>query len=295
MPSKGFATRDLTRSYLSPRTLLGTGMTILVFICGILALLPLLAVLFYILVQGFSSLSWNVFTQLPPPPSAQPLEKVSGGFGNAILGTLMMVGIAALISIPFGILAAIYLTEFSSRRLARWIRFATNILSGVPSIIAGVFAYGIVVIAMGTFSAIAGGVALSVLMLPIVVRTTDEALQLVPKELRQASIGLGATNFQTVFRVVLPAAIPAIVTGVTLAIARATGETAPLLYTALSSQYWPNNLFSPTPSLAFLIYNFATVPYKNQQQLAWAASLILILIVLLTSIFARWVTRQKVY
>lgn len=265
-------------------------MTILAFTCGGLALLPLLAVLSYVTIQGFSSLSLSVFTELPPPPLSG-----SGGFGNAILGTLIMVGIAAAISVPFGVLAAIYLTEFSTNNVSRWIRFATNVLSGVPSIIAGVFAYGIVVLTLGKFSALAGGVALSVLMLPVIVKTTDESLQLVPQDLRQAAVGLGATKFQTVWQVVLPAAIPAIVTGATLAIARASGETAPLLFTALFAQFWPTDLLSPTPSLAVLVFNFAISPFQNWRSLAWAASLILVLMVLITSIIARLATRRKVY
>ncbi|MBR8834682.1 MAG: phosphate ABC transporter permease PstA [Stigonema ocellatum SAG 48.90 = DSM 106950] len=288
-PSHGFVPGSLNRSSTSPRTLFSTVMTVLAFVCGILALLPLLAVLSYVLIQGFSSLSLNLFTQLPPPPSVP-----GGGFANAIVGTLIMVGLGALISVPVGVLAAIYLTEFSSGRERRGIRFATNVLSGVPSIIAGVFAYGIIVATTKTYSAVAGGAALAILMLPIIVRTTDEALQLVSQDLRQASVGLGATNFQTVSQVVLPAAVPAIVTGTTLAIARAAGETAPLIFTALFSQNWTNTLFAPTASLAVLVYNFATSPFKNQQSLAWAASLILVLLVLLTSIIARWATSRKI-
>jgi phosphate transport system permease protein len=268
-------------------------MTVLAFFCGVLALVPLLAVLSYVLFKGFSSLSLDVFTQLPPAPFRQ-----GGGFGNAILGTLLMVGIGALISIPTGVLTAIYLTEFSSGKIARWVRFATNVLSGVPSIIAGVFAYGIVVLTLvnlklGSYSALGGGFALAILMLPTIVRTTDEALQLVSQDLRQASVGLGATKLQTVTQVVLPAALPAIVTGSTLAIARASGETAPLLFTALFSSFWPNGLLKPTASLAVLVYNFAISPFKNWQSLAWAASLILVLMVLITTIIARWATRQK--
>lgn len=286
--------RSLTRAAMSPRTLFNTVMTGVAFICGVLALVPLVAVLSYVLIQGFSSLNLSIFTELPPPPL-----RPGGGFGNAILGTLLMVGIAALISIPFGVIAAIYLTEFSSGTIARWVRFATNVLSGVPSIIAGVFAYGIVVLTLvrlnlGSYSALGGGFALAILMLPIIVKTTDEALQLVSQDLRQASVGLGATNFQTVTQVVLPAALPAIVTGSTLAIARAAGETAPLLFTALFSSFWPSGLFQPTASLAVLVFNFAISPFKNWQSLAWAASLILVLMVLITSIIARWATRQKV-
>ena len=287
--NSGFASGSLNRS-TSPRTLFNAVMTGVAFLCGALALIPLLAVLSYVAIQGFKRLNLSVFTELPPPPLVP-----GGGFGNAIIGTLMTVGIAALISVPIGVFAAIYLTEFSSGKLSRWIRFATNILSGIPSIIAGVFAYGVVVRTTGSFSAVAGGVALAVLMLPIIVRTTDEALQLVSKDLRQAAFGLGATNYQTVLGVVLPAAIPAIITGVTLAIARASGETAPLLFTALFSQFWPNNIFAPTPSLAVLVFNFAIVPFKNQQELAWAASLILVLMVLITSIIARLATRRKAY
>lgn len=283
----GTGKRSLTRS-TSSRTIFSKVMTVLAFICMALALLPLIAVLSYVTVRGLSRLSLSVFTELPPPPLVE-----GGGFGSAIVGTLLMVGIGALISIPIGVLAAIFLTEFSNRKVADWIRFATNVLSGVPSIIAGVFAYGVIVIAMGEFSAIAGGFALSILMLPIIVRTTDESLQLVSRDLRQAAVGIGATKFQTVTQIVLPVAVPAIVTGVTLAIARAAGETAPLLFTALFTQFWPTDLTSPTPSLAVLVYNFAIVPFDNQQELAWAASLVLVFLVLITSIIARWVTRKR--
>ena len=268
-------------------------MTGLTFLCAVLAIVPLVAVLGYVIVQGISQLNANAFTQLPPPPLVE-----GGGFGNAILGTLLMVGIGALISIPFGVMAAIYLSEFSGGKIAYWIRFATNVLSGVPSIIVGVFAYVTVVLTTGTYSAWAGGFALSILMLPIVVRATEEALRLVPQEVRQAAVGLGASNFQAVSRVVLPAALPAIVTGTTLAIARAAGETAPLLFTALFTQFWPNwnnRLLEPTASLAVLVYNFATTPFKNQQEFAWAASFILVMMVLLTSVISRLATARRVY
>jgi phosphate transport system permease protein len=288
-----FPQNSLIRSHTSPRILFNTVMTALAFVCGLLALFPLLAVLSYVLFKGLSSISLDIFTQLPPAPFTK-----GGGFGNAILGTLLMVSIGAVISIPTGVLAAIYLTEFSNGTIARWVRFATNVLSGVPSIIVGVFAYSIVVLGftrlkLGSYSALGGGFALAILMLPIIIRTTDEALQLVPQDLRQASLGLGATNFQTVTQVVIPAALPAIVTGSTLAIARASGETAPLLFTALFSSFWPDGLLKPTASLAVLVYNFAISPFTNWQSLAWAASLILVLMVLITSIIARWTTRQK--
>ena len=288
--SFGSSAINLRKSNTSTRALFNSGMTVLAGACLAIALLPLFAVLYYVTAQGFNRLNLDLFTKLPPPPGLS-----GGGIANAIVGTLMTVGIGALIAIPFGVLAAVYLSEFSKGESARWIRFATNVLSGVPSIIAGVFAYGLLVVTMKGFSAVAGGIALSVLMLPTIVRTTDEALQIVPQDIRWASVGVGASNYQTVLRVVLPAALPAILTGVTLAVARAAGETAPLIFTALNSPFWPKGLLEPTPSLSVLVYNFATSPYPAQKELAWAASLILVLLVLLTSILSRWATRKKIY
>lgn len=257
----------------------------------VMALVPLILVLVYVIFRGFARLDVPAFTELPPAPLAGD----GGGFANALIGTLVMVGVGALISVPFGVLAAIYLSEFSQGTVPRWIRFATNVLSGVPSILMGVFIYGLFVITTGSYSAVAGGCALGVLMLPIIVRTTDESLQIVPKSVRWAALGMGASKFQTVWRVVLPAALPAIATGLTLAVARAAGETAPLIFTALFSQYWINGLWQPTASLSVLVYNFATVPYEGQQRLAWAAALVLVAIVLLTSILSRWATRKQIY
>ncbi len=280
---------SLIRNNTSPRALLEITMTTISGICIGITVLPLFAVLIYVLIKGGSRLNLDLFTKLPPAAG-----QTGGGIANAIVGTFMTVGIASAIAVPIGVLAAVYLSEFSSGSpVARWIRFATNVLSGVPSIIAGVFAYSLVVITTGTFSALAGGVALSVLMLPTIIRTTDEALQIVPKDIRWASVGIGASDYQTVLTVVLPAALPAILTGVTLAIARASGETAPLLFTALNSNFWPRGLMAPTPSLAVLVYNFASSFDLKLQELAWAASLVLVLLVLLTSIIARLATRQS--
>jgi phosphate transport system permease protein len=288
-----FNSGSLKRNPTSPRTLFGLLMTGISSLFMLGAIVPLLIILGYLLFQGISAINLEVLTSLPPPPMAQ-----DGGFGNAIVGTLLMVGIGALISVPVGVMAAIYLSEFSSGKLAQWIRFATNVLSGVPSIIVGVFAYGVIVLSSRSYSAWAGGFALAILMLPIIIRTTDEALKLVPQEVRQASVAVGANNYQTVLQIVVPAAIPAIITGVTLSVARAAGETAPLLFTALFTQFWPNwnnGLFEPTASLAVLVYNFAIVPFKNQQQLAWAAAFILVLLVLLTSIISRVATSVRKY
>jgi phosphate transport system permease protein len=257
--------------------------------CALLALIPLIAVLSYVLIQGLSHLSLSLFIELPPAPLVK-----GGGFGNALLGTLITVGIASVISIPFGVMSAISLSEFArDTKLADTIDFLTNVLSGVPSIVVGVFAYSLVVITTGTFSAVAGGVALGVLMLPTIVRTAAEALESVPSDFRQAAIGLGATRIQTTLGVVLPAAMPAIVTGVMLAIARAAGETAPVLFTSLFNQYWNRTLWEPTATMSMLVYNFATVPYKNQQELAWAGALVLVFLVLITSILARWAIKRR--
>ncbi|MGQ4646736.1 phosphate ABC transporter permease PstA [Lyngbya aestuarii] len=286
---EGTSSLNLSRSN-NLRTVLGKLMTVLAGACLVTALIPLFALLSYVTLKGFSRLNLDLFTKLPPAAGQE-----TGGIANAIIGTLITVGIASLIAVPFGVLAAIYLSEFSSGQLARWIRFATNVLSGVPSIIAGIFAYGILVLTTGQFSAVAGGVALAVLMLPTIVRTADEGLQIVPQDVRWASVGLGASDYQTVLQVVLPAAIPAIVTGVTLAVARAAGETAPLIFTALNSNFWPRGLWDPTPTLSVLVYNFATSFDEVLQEFAWTASLILVLLVLLTSVLSRWATRQKNY
>jgi phosphate transport system permease protein len=287
---------SLKKKPTSPRALFDSFWTGIASLCIIITLIPLFAVLIFVGLQGFRQINLDLFTQLPPPPGLS-----EGGIANAIIGTLITVAIGTLISVPIGVLAAVYLSEFSANnKIARWVRFATNVLSGVPSIIAGVFAYGLLV-ATGIvgFSAIAGGVALAVLMLPTIIRTTDEALQIVPQDVRWAAFGIGAYNYQTVLKVVLPAAIPSILTGVTLAIARAAGETAPLIFTALYSNFWPSappkGLFEPIATLSVLVYNYAIVPFKPQQELAWAGSLILVFLVLVTSVTARLATRQKTY
>ncbi|PZV19546.1 MAG: phosphate ABC transporter permease PtsA [Pseudanabaena sp.] len=291
---------SLERNDSSSRTLFGNLMTVFTVSATSLAMLPLVAVITYVIIKGGSRINFDVFTKLPPAPGI-----AGGGFGNAILGTLIMVGIAALFSLPFGIMAAIFVSEFGGKKpIVFWIRFATNVLSGVPSIVVGVFTYGVIVVKEGFslglgFSAFAGGVALSVLMLPIIVRTSEESLKLVPQEIRQAAIGVGATNFQTVFFVVLPAALPAIITGAMLAVARAAGETAPLIFTALFNQYWTQGIFDKSASLAVLVFNFAIVPggdqFRNQQELAWSGALVLVVMILVTSILSRLSTGKRTY
>jgi phosphate transport system permease protein len=273
------------------RTLFSRGMTVIAFILTAVALLPLFAILFEILRQGLPQLKWETLVSLPAP---EGVTDRANGFANAIVGTLMLVGIACLFSVPFGVMTGIFLAEFGKgSAIARCIRFITVILSSIPSIVVGVFAYSVIVLATKGASAIAGGFALSVIMLPIIALSTEEALKLVPIPQRLASAALGGGRFQTTFRIVVASALPGITTGVLLAVARAAGETAPLLFTARSSQFWPQGLFNPTPSLAVLIYSYASSPYKNQNQLAWTASVVLIGLVLLSSILSRQVTRKR--
>lgn len=276
----------LRRNRSRGRVWVNGGLTAIAALCTLCAILPLFAVLIYVLVKGVQRLDLALVTQLPPPPMGD-----GGGLGNAILGTLIIVTLATGIAVPGGVLAALYLAEYSTDApLGRNIRFAANVLSGVPSIIAGVFAYGLLVVTGLTgYSAVAGGVALAVLMVPTILRATDEALQLVPQDIRLGAIAVGATRYQSILHILLPAAMPSMLTGIVLAIARASGETAPLIFTALNSSFWPQDVFEPIASLSVTIYNFAIVPFENQQRLAWAGSLILIILVLITSITARWI------
>ena len=271
-------------------------MTVLAALFSTIAVLPLVLVLGYVLLKGASKISISLFTELPPPPGLE-----GGGIGNAIVGTLVVTFIAALFAIPVGVGGGIYLAEYSkSDWFAQFIRFGTNVLSGVPSIIAGVFIYGTIVTSRlifgNAYSAVAGGLALSILMIPTVIKTTDEGLKLVPDDLRRGALGVGASRFITITRITLPAAFTPIATGVVLAIARAAGETAPLIFTALFSPYWANlfsvdGLFSSIATLSVLIYNFSIMPLEVQNELAWAASFVLVTLILSLNLFARWLGR----
>jgi phosphate transport system permease protein len=256
-----------------------------------IAVLPLLLVLIYVLIKGGSLINLNLLTQLPPAPGL-----TGGGIGNAIVGTVVVTLIASLISIPVGVGGGVYLAEYSrGGGFSQFVRFGTDVLAGVPSIICGVFVYGLIVSTRfffdQSYSAMAGGIALSVLMLPTVIKTTDEALKLVPNELRWGALGVGASKFVTITRITLPAAFSPIATGVVLAVARAAGETAPLIFTALFSPFWPEGLFNPIASMSVLIYNFAIMPYEAQISLAWAASFVLVVMILAANLLARWISR----
>jgi len=294
-PFHGVDFSKLERSLRRPRTFLSLLLSGIITTMTLFAMIPLFSVLGLLLWRGGRKLSIAAFTQLPPAPLEQ-----NGGFGNAILGTLVIVGLATLISVPIGTLSAIFLAQSKSdNRLASSVRFAGKVLTGLPSILAGVFAYGVVVTATGGYSAIAGAVALSILMLPTILLTAEDAIRMVPSRMKTAAIGMGATDTQVVWMVLLPTAVPGILTGVMLAIARAAGETAPLLFTSLFSNYWliwhgHVELMQPTASLAVLIYNFAGMPFENQVELAWAAALVLVLMVLTANLIGQSLSRKQV-
>jgi len=287
---------DLSYQPRAARNIGSRLLTVVAALFSAIAVLPLVLVLGYVLIKGGSTISFNLLTELPPPPGLE-----GGGIANAIIGTIVVTLIAALIAIPIGVGGGIFLAEYSRKgAFAQFIRFGTNVLSGVPSIIAGVFIYGTIVTSRVIFgqaySALAGGMALAILMLPTVIKTTDEGLKLVPDDLRRAALGIGASRFVMIARITLPTAFTPIATGVVLSIARAAGETAPLIFTALFSPYWSDlisgdGLLAPIASLSVLIYNFATMPYDFHNELAWSASFVLVAMILLLNLFSRWLGR----
>ena len=287
-----FDRRPLTRDPSLRRNRINQLFTLIAGIFASIAVLPLFLVLLYVLIQGGKLISIGLFTQLPPAPGLS-----GGGIGNAIMGTILVATIASLLAIPIGVGGGIYLCEYSNKGwFAQFIRFGNDVLAGVPSIICGVFVYGAIVATRvffdQSYSAAAGGIALAVLMLPTVIKTTDEGLKLVPQELRWGAYGIGASKFVTIMRVTLPSAFTPIATGIVLAIARAAGETAPLIFTALFSPFWPEGVFNPIASMSVLIFNFAIMPYEAQNYLAWAASFVLVMMILAANLFARWISRM---
>jgi phosphate transport system permease protein len=280
---------QLDRSLRRPRTLVSFCLSVLCGILALLAALPLLSVLLMLIWRGGARLSLALFTDLPPAAGMQ-----GGGIGNAIIGTLLVVLLAALISIPLGVLGGVYLAEINPEGPgAAVVRFCAKLLTGLPSILAGVFAYTTVVLLTGRFSPLAGGVALALIMLPIIMLTAEEAIRSVGAEMSEAAIGMGATQTQVVWHILLPTAAPGILTGVLLALARGAGETAPLLFTMTFSDYWlTRHLMEPTASLAVLIFNFSKSPFEAQKEFAWAASLVLVFIVLVLTLGGQALSRQ---
>jgi phosphate transport system permease protein len=252
-----------------------------------IALVPLGFVLFFVVTQGMRAVNLAFFLQLP-----KPVGEAGGGMANAIVGTLLVSGLAALMAIPIGIGSGIYMSEYSGTRVASLIRFAADTLNGVPSIVIGVFAYGVAVLPFKQFSALAGGFALGMMMIPIIARTTEELLLLVPESMREGALALGATRARAVFSVVVPAALPGIITGVVLALARIAGETAPLLFTSFNNRFFNTDLRQPISTLTVQVFTYAISPYDDWHRQAWAGALVLVTIVLVCSLLARFATRR---
>jgi phosphate transport system permease protein len=262
---------------------------VLCVVAAAIAVVPLGGVLYYVTSRGLAGLNLDFFTELP-----KPIGESGGGMANALVGTLELVGLAVLFGIPPGVLAGVYLAEFGDSRTGKIVRFSADVLSGVPSITVGIFVYSLIVVATRSFSALAGAVALAILMLPTVARTTEELLRLVPEALREAGLGLGVSKWRVTLRVMLRSAAPGIATGAMLAVARVAGETAPLLFTAFGNLGWSDGINQPTASLPVQIYAYAVSPYEQWHQLAWTAALVLVGMILLLNIGARLLVRQRV-
>lgn len=265
------------------------GMYILCAISVLIAIIPLLLIFYHTLSLGIGALNLDFFTQLP-----KPVGESGGGLANAIVGTLILVALGGVISLPIGIMGGIYLAEYGNNTFGSAIRFLTDVLSGVPSIVAGVVAYTLIVIPMKHFSAYAGGVALGILMIPTITRTTEEMFKLVPTSLREAALALGIPRWKMTLRIVFRTALSGIVTGILLAIARAAGETAPLLFTALNNRFWHTTLDQPIASLTVFIYNYGVSPFDDWIQQAWGGALVLVVLILILSLAVRVATRNKI-
>ncbi len=258
--------------------------------CGasvLLALVPLVLVLFYVVSQGIGAVNLAFFTSMP-----KPVGEAGGGMANAIVGSLMLTALGSLMAIPIGIMSGVYMSEYAGTKFASITRFAADTLNGVPSIVIGVFAYGVAVLPFKQFSALAGGFALGIMMIPIIARTTEELLLLVPGTMREGALALGATRARAMFTVILPAALPGIITGVVLALARIAGETAPLLFTSFNNHFFSTSLTQPISSLTVQVFTYAISPYADWHRQAWAGALVLVSIMLVCSLLARFATRR---
>ena len=279
---------DRTRGRVRRRRVANTAMTVVLGVAAIVATLPLIFILWHLVREGASALSLDFFTQMP-----KPVGEAGGGLANAIVGTLILIGIAMAIGLPVGVGAGLYLAEYRRSPLATAVRFLSDVLNGLPSIVMGIFAWQFLVRPVGHFSAVAGGVALAAMMIPMVTRTTEEMVRIVPVALREAALALGYARWRTSITVVLRTATAGIVTGALVAIARIAGETAPLLFTAFGNQFWSVRVNEPIAALPLQIFNYAVSPYDEWHALAWAGALVLIILVFLISLAARFATRAR--
>lgn len=257
-------------------------------VCALVTVSALFVILGFLAWNGARSIHWSFFTNLPAPTG-----EIGGGIANAIVGSAKLLLIAACFGIPIGLIGAIYLAEYAGGTWAFFIRYAADLMNGVPSIVIGIFAYSIVVISMGHFSALAGGFALGVMMIPVILRSCEEFLKTVPRSMREGAMALGASKWRTILTVVVPAASGGIITAILLALARVAGETAPLLFTAFGNQFWSNGFNQPTAALPVVIYNYATSSYEDLHQQAWAAGLVLLALVLVTNLLTRMVLGRQ--
>ena len=258
-------------------------------LCAFITLGVLFFILGYVTFHGVSSLNWNFFTQLP-----KPVGESGGGMANAIVGTFKLIGLSSILGLPIGILGGIYLAEFGNNKTGFLVRYAADIINGVPSIVMGIFAYTVVVLPMKHFSALAGGVALGIMLIPIAVRSTEEFLKLVPMAIRESALALGLPRWKVILRVVIPTALKGLLTGVLLDLSRVSGETAPLLFTAFGNRFWSSGWMNPISSLPVMIFTYAVSPYEDWHRQAWAAALVLLMIVLITNVGARLLMRKQV-
>jgi phosphate transport system permease protein len=275
------------KSSLKIRSAKSKAFEILIIVFAFLITVPLLAIIYFVLKTGISKISWNFLTNIP-----KPVGEIGGGIANALLGSILIVAVAAVIAVPFGILCGIYLSENKDSRIARWSRLAVDVLQGTPSIVIGIVIYFWIVKPSGTFSAISGSVALAIMMLPIVIRSTEETLKLIPATLHEAGFALGLPYHKVILRIIVPCGISGILSGVILSVARIAGETAPLLFTAFGNPYISANVLRPMQSLPLLIFNYATSPYDEWHDLAWGASLVLLIWVLLLNITTKLITSK---
>ena len=258
------------------------------FLCAGVTIFFLVTILGYVLYHGASAIDWEFLTSLPLPPG-----ETGGGIANALIGSTLVVLFAAALAVPIGLGAAVFVNEFPGARLGKYVRFLAEVLTGVPSIVVGLFAYALVVRPLGSFSGLSGSVAYAFIMIPIILITAHEAFRLVPDSLREASLALGIPKWKTILRVVLPVSSRALLTGVVLAVSRALGEAAPMLFTAFGNPYWNLNLGKPIATVPLLIYTYATAPYEDWHRKAWAASFVLLVVVLITSVLTRAFLRGK--
>jgi phosphate transport system permease protein len=275
-------------AYHSWRKFKNAWMQVLTCLCALMVVVPLGLVFFHVLKSGIGAVNWAFFTQLPKPNG-----EAGGGMANAIVGTFELLGLAAIIGVPVGVLGGVFLSEYGGSRLNWWIRFGADVLNGVPSIIWGLVVYGLVVVPMHGFSAWAGGIVLGIMMIPLIMRTSEEVLLLVPNGYREAALALGIARWRTILQIVVRTALKGIVTGVLLALARVAGEAAPLLFTALGNDYWNHGLSQPIAALPLKIFTYASSPYPDEHRQAWAGALVLLLLVAIVNVGVRVLTRDR--